>query len=124
MKKEYILLMKIWEKEFWDFIDKVNWIEDLNFVRIEKEIKNWKYWDKDFIEEIKKIFYKKHKKLWFSFKPYFWKIDFSDDTLNDFIADIIGHWKETYDMWIKNPKKILKESWSGVTESFSYIFYT
>jgi len=84
------------DKEFWNFVNKTNWTEDLNFERINREIKQWKYWNKEFIKKMKKIYYKKHNILHSLFNPYFWKINFSDDSLDDFIADIIWNGEDYY----------------------------
>lgn len=124
------------EDDFWKIIDEMNYIEDLNYERIRKNLIDLKYGNKQTIKEFRNIFSNLYSKLENNMDKqieendldYEKIIGLGDSGLSDLLSHIIGIGKIDYYKNFNDVKELSKHangkfgSVDGYSESFNYIF--
>lgn len=113
---------KYTEDQFWQTIEKMNWEADYNDERIWKELKKWKYGDKEYIKALFKFIQWKVEELETKWGNKITNV--SDDSWSDLRYHIIWLWKDEYYRNLSDFKEIqARANRLNYEESFLYSFH-
>jgi len=111
--------MKYKRTPFWEVVEKAKWTEHFDYIEGRNKIKKFK--DETYIADFIDLRNELEEKIDSLGREWYDEnIGLGDDGLNDLIANIIGHGKETYEDVLQHPEKAKEFE---AIESFLYVFY-